>query len=376
MITAEFIKNYGDIEDYLKLFDDSDKFTIETTGLNANIYVKPIGKILKLSERDLNELSNGNRLKKSGLNYIQHCGYIFKGFGEISISVFHPKYFFIDKAEEWIAKPLKFKIEKTKFEVGPASPLFVLLNEPIYRDSDWQYDFQNFASIKVINTDKTDIKEDIIKALYYLNSHYLKPIGFAAKIYQMEIIEDDPLNLWENDIYDIFKKVNRVRTRTRANLISTEPLILYNQAQVTKGDEKFLYLYRILEFFMHRAKIRKVNELRFDTNVSDSQLLKIIELRNEEMQLANLLNETLTNNQKKKISRYAHHKGLIREDDFKYLAKALYKFRNSIVHAKEHQIEDTKIPDPFEQSYDVQPWIYIVDEIVIRCIRKYNTTSG
>jgi len=376
MITDEFIENYGDLENYLKLFEDSENFTIEPTGPNANIYIKPIEEILKLSERDLNKLCNGNRLKKNGLNYIKHCGYIFKGFGEISISVFHPKYSFIDKVEEWIAEPLKFKIENKIFEVGPATPLFVLLNEPIYRDSDWQYEFQNFATVKVINTDGTNIKDDIVKALYYLNSHYLKPIGFAARIYQMEIVDDDPLNLWENDIYDIFKKVNRVRTRKRDNLLSTEPLILYNQAQSTKGDDKFLHLYRILEFFMHRAKIRKVNELRFDPNVSDSLLLKTIELRNEEMQLENLVKETLSSNQKKKISKYAHHKELIREDDFKYLTKALYKYRNSIVHAKEHQIEDTIIPDPFEQNYAVQPWIYIVDEIVIKCIRKYNTTCG
>lgn len=376
MITDEFIENYGDIEDYLKLFDNSNKFSFKELGFCAEIKIKSIRDVLKLSEKDLSELCNGEKVKKKGLNYINHCGFTYNEYGEISISVSHPKYPFIDKVEEWIAEPLKFKIDEKIFEIGPASPLFVLLSEPIYRDSDWQYDFQNFATIQVINTDKQNIKEDIIKALYYLNSHYLKSIGFVARIYHMVIDDDDPLNLWENDIFDIFKKVNRIRTRARDNFISTEPLILYNQAQLINGDEKFLYLYRILEFFMQRAKIRKINELRFDTNVPDSLLLKAIEMRNEEMQLENLVAETLTVNQKKKMTKYAHSKGLIEEDNFKYMTKAMYKFRNSIVHAKENQISDTKIPDPFEQNFDVHPWIYLVDEIVIRCIRKYNKTIG
>jgi len=376
MITKYFIQNYGDIEDYLELFDDSVEFIFKENGLNGEINIKPIDKILKLSEKDLSELCFGRKLKKKGLNYINHCGFTYQSFGEISISVFHPKYTFFDNMEEWIAEPLRFKIDKKTFEIGSASPLFVLLNEPIYRDSDWQFEFQNFATIKVINTDEQNIKDDIIKALYYLNSHYLKSIGFVARVYHMEVDGNDPLNLLENDIHDIFQKVNRVRTSSRDNFISTEPLILYNQAQSIKGDEKFLYLYRILEFFMQRAKIQKVNELRYNTDISDSTLLQTIDMRNEEMQLGNILKETLTASQKKKISKFAFYKKLITEDNFNYITKALYKFRNSMVHAKENQINDIKMPDTFEYNSEVHPWIYLIDEITIKCIRKYNKASG
>ena len=81
-----------------------------------------------------------------------------------------------------------------------------------------------------------------------------------------------------------------------------EPLKLYNQAQLLNGDEKFLYLYRILEFFTLRARIRKLNEIRYDKNISDLLLLKTIDQKNEEMLLENLINEALNSKQKKRIS--------------------------------------------------------------------------
>lgn len=376
MISDEFMEYYGDIEAYLILFDNSKTFRFKEKRHTCDIYIKAVEETINLSEKDLTKLCHGDKLKKTGLNYIGDYGFTYQKFGEISISVFNPKYAFINESEEWIPDPLKFKIDNKLFEIGPASPLFVLLNEPIYKNSDWQYDFQNFTTIKATNTGKENIKDDIVKALYYLNSYYLKSTGLAARVYHMKIVELDSWNLWENDSSDILQKVNRVRIRSRNNFISIEPLILYNHAQSSEGDEKFLTLYRILEFFMQRAKIKKVNEQRYDTNIPDLLLIKTIELGNEEMYLENLVKETLTISQKKKMSNYAYNKRLIKENDYKYLAKALYKFRNSIVHAKEQQISDTKIPDPFEQDYGIYPWIYIADEIVIRCIRKYNNTSG
>ena len=366
------IENYPDLEYYLEPFNDSKEYLLATDGKSAEIQIKSIGLTLKLSKTDLVNLSNSKRFTKPDFTFLNHCGYVYKDYGEVCISVFHPKYPFTSETQEWPANPLKLKISNKLYEIGSASPLFVLINEPIYQDRDIQYDFQNFTTIKVTHSCIKDIKDDIIKVMYYLNSHYLKSIGFVAKLYQMEIINDDPLNFWDTDLQDIFKKINRVRTRTRTDFISMEPLKLYNQAQLLNGDEKFLYLYRILEFFMQRARIRKVNEIRYDKNISDLLLLKTIDQKNQEMLLENLLNESLNSNQKKRISGYAFNCKLILEDKYECLTKSLYKYRNSIVHAKEQQIMDTKIPDPFDQNNENQPWINIVDDIVLKCIKKYN----
>lgn len=369
----ELLDENPGISEYLALFKDSKDYLLSTDGVSADIKLKINGLNLKLSSEDLYIISNGQRIKKAGFTYIKHCGIIYKDYGEISIDVFHPMYSFIEDAQGWNALPLRFKINNKLFEVDSSSPLFVLLNEPIYRDSDFQYDFQNFATIKVTNTNPTEIKTDIIKALFYLNSHYLQPTGFAAKIYQMDLSELDPLDIYNSDFEDIFKKVNRVRTRKRDDFISLEPLILYNHSKGLKGDDKYLCLYRILEFFMQRARLQKMKEMRFDEKIPDSILLKTFDQKNEEAQLENLLNEAITINKKKKISGYAFHKNLIKEDNFKFIGPALYKFRNSIVHAKESQISDTKIPDPFQPEDRILPWAYIMDEFIQSCIRKYNT---
>lgn len=375
MSLDQLTKNYPALGYYFDPFIDSNDYILSTDGDSAEILIKSSGDTLKLSNNDLQKLSKAKKFKKPRFYFIDHCGFQYSDFGEICITVFRPEYSFIDEAQEWYAKPLKFKISTKLFNIGPASPLFVLINEPIYRDSDLQYDFQNFATIKVSKTNIKDIKDDIIKAMYYLNSFYLKPIGFVAKIYQMKI-DYDAIKLWDIEVDDIFKKLNRVRTRTRFDFISLQPLNLYNKAQLLNSDEKFLLLYRILEFFMDRARIRKISDIRFNKNVSDILLIKTIDKKNEEMLLQNLLNEALSINQKKRISRFAFYSKLISEDNYQFLSTALYKYRNSIVHAKEQQILDTKIPNPFDLTNEPQSWIYIVDDIVQKCIRKYNKPSG
>jgi len=372
MKTSELIYNNPDLEDYLKLFEDSKDYILTSTGNNANIQIRLCGLNIELSNKDLAFLSTGEKIKKTGYFHLNHCGFTYKNYGEISIIVIPSKYAYTIEAQEWHANPLKFKIRNKLFEVGSASPLFVLLNEPIYRDSDWQY----FTTIKIINTNNKEIKTDTIKALFYLNSHYLKNIGLIAKIHQMEINLDEELDLWSDEYYDRFKKLNRVRIRTRNDFSSIEPLLLYNQAQIFDNDEKFLYLYRILEFFMNRARIQKVAEVRLDSNFSDNDLIRIIENKNEEKLLSNLLNEALNSNQKKRMAGYAFNKKLINKDNYKLLTNALYKYRNSIVHAKEQQITEIRIPDPFEQIEEANPWINIVDELALKCIIKYNKTSG
>src|SRR5690606_9020222 len=107
----------------------------------------------------------------------------------------------------------------------------------------------------------------------------------------MQIKEEDPLNLFENDIDDIFRKVKRRRTRTLKDLISKEPLVFYTQAVSLTGDEKFLCLYRIIEFFMYRARVNRIKEIRFNTSISDKELLMFFDHKDELSMLENLITE-------------------------------------------------------------------------------------
>lgn len=370
--TSGLINNNPDLENYLKLFRDSKDYILTSSGDNANIQICSCKLNLELSNKDLASLSLGEKIIKIGFSHLKHYGFTYRNYGEISIIVVPSDYTYTLEGTEWLAKPLKFKIHNKLFEVGSASPLFVLLNEPIYRNRDWQYDFQNFTTIKIIDTNNNEIKADSIKALFYLNSYYLKNIGHIAKIQHMKINHNEDLDLWSDEYYNRFKKLDRIRIKTRNDFTSVEPLLLYNQAQIFHSDEKFLYLYRILEFFMNRARIQKVAEVRLDNNFSDNELIDIIEKNNEEKLLSNLLTEALNSNKKKRMASYAFNKKLIKIDDYKILSKALYNYRNSIVHAKEKEINKIRLPDPFKQIEEINPWIKIIDEISLNCINRYN----
>jgi hypothetical protein len=74
---------------------------------------------------------------------------------------------------------------------------------------------------------------------------------------------------------------------------------------------------------MDRARIKKLKELRSDKTVSDIDLLKTIDKKNEEMLLDNLLITSLNTNQKKRLSSYAFHCKLIPSNNYQFAKSTL-----------------------------------------------------
>lgn len=374
MTLENFKKNYPEIEDFLDKLIGHNTFQTSIDDNHIDINIPFINKTIRLEENDLVTLESNEKITyKKDLEYIGSCGYRYKNFYEISLNISHPGYTFFDESNDWRASPLSFKIDENQFLVGPSSPLFVLLTEPVYSDRDFHYGFEKFATITLVLNNRNDYKSEIIKALYYLNAFYLKNIGFVASINHLRFEVGDPLGIfYEHDIDEVFKKVSRTRNRKRKDFYKTEPLCLYNHANTLNSDQKFLYLYRVLEFFTERAKERKLKELRFDNTINETEILKTLDLKNEEKHLEMLLKESVTESLKRKLTGYAFNNRLIEEEKFNKLVRQLYKFRNSVVHAKEGQIQDTLIPNPFEENLTINRWIYIADELSRRCIKKYN----
>ena len=370
-------ENYWEIAQYFDLFDNNKSYILKSsTGKTASIKLAFINKELKLSQQNLeklNQLESVNNIYDLSINTY---GMNYKEYHEFYIDINHPSYsggmtFHFDD-ETWPISPLEFKIGNTIFMVGLASPLLVLLSEPIYRDSDFSYNFHNLTSMKIILKDKNlDIRNEFMKGLYYLNSFYLKPMQLYAELKSVELSYSDPLNLYSiNSVEDILLSIKR--TKNKKDIKAIEPLKLYNHAQLCKKEEKFLFLYRVFEFFMYEVWLEKIKKIRMDTSITENELIKTIEQKKEEYQLIALLTGAISQNSKNKIIKYAQTHKFIRDNNYESLIKALYKFRNSIVHAKEKQIQETIIPDPFHANSVIDPWIVIVDELAIKCIEKYN----
>lgn len=371
MSVKKLKENYEELKQYLDLFDNNTSYVLKSSsGKTASITISSINKTITLNKKNLGNLINNPRSNNiSDIGYIADSGVIYKNYCEFFIDISHPHpSSFLDR---WPTHTLEFTIGNNLFSVGQASPLLVLLTEPIYSCGRYLDDFHRFASMKIVLNDSIDAKNEIIKGLYYLNSFYLKSIQFYATIKNLEISLDDILDLYQkNTIEEVFQQVER--TKAQKNLIAIEPLKLYNHALSCKNEEKFLFLYRVLEFFMHKARIENLKKIRIDMNITEDELIKIVEQRNEENQLSTLLIEAIPQNLKNKIIKYTQTHNLIKDNKYNSLVQALYKFRNSIVHAKEKEIARTTIPDPFNTNSAIEHWIVIIDEFAIKCIEKYN----
>lgn len=371
----ELINEYPDLDRFLEAIRDDSEVSFNYKNGCLFVSVNLISEYIKIHQSQLNkicsrELPNGI----PSFKYLESYGIKFKNYYEICISISHHDYTFFEVTNEWRTIPLKFKIGNNEFEISPISNLMVLLTEPIYNENNSaHYDFNRFASIKFSLVEGLNFKEEFCKALYYLNSHYLKPTGFHASLMRLELSYDDPLDIfYENEIEDIFQKASRKRKRTRKDFASIEPLNLYNESTYKQGEQRFLMLYRILEFFISRAILGKIESMRYDSNISSSEILRSINLKSEEQQLSNLLDEALSSGQKNKLRKFCFSNNLIDSDDFKKVCESLYTYRNSLVHAKETEINRTTFPNPFEDREQINKWLYIVDEVARRCIKKYN----
>lgn len=364
------MSNYEDLEEYFRLFKDSPDFTLTFNKKGITITFKALKYKITISEKDLNNLIEGKPILNN-IFYHKTYGFTSKSFSEICIGVTHPKYLYTGDESEWPIAPKRFAVGNTIYEVGRVSPLFVLLFEPVYRDSDFNYNFHERVSLKILGTQVQNFKQSFTKGLYYLNSSILKRIGFIARPNSVEFDDSGPFDPWNNDIDEVFKQIQTNKFEFKHDLISIEPLAFYNHAQQSSGHERFLYLYRILEFFMHRARVKKVSELRYKHDVDEKEIIEFIENKNEERLLFNLLDESLASIKTSLIESAIESK-IIAQKDFKLFCTVLYKYRNSLIHAKELRITEAIIPDPFAETEYDDFWINTLDEIVIKIIRKYN----
>jgi len=374
MTIQEFIEEYCELGSYLQLVCNEHGQKLRLKNDTIEIPVNLVEDEIKIHESQLGKLINGEEPDRiPNFKYLDTYGIKFKNYYEFCISIQSDDYDWLD-GSHWKTEPLKFKIGSTQFEVGSISSMMVLLTEPIHRVSHEHYDFFNFASIKMAITSGLDYKNEFTKGIFYLNSCYLKPIHFYAQLKSIAFNNDDPLELFSRDDPESFFKIaKRSRTIKRKDFIKCEPLNLYNYATVVKGEQRFFAYYRVLEFFMEQAIIHRAKNLRTDLKISDEDLVKELCARNEEEQLIILLKEVLSQSKKNKFLNYCQIKNIITQKKIENIASALYKYRNSIVHAKERQIANTNFPDPFDINTKLHYWVYIVGELARECIMKFNT---
>jgi len=375
------ITEYPNLKYYFESIFNTSPHSISFENDCIKIYVEQVEAHIKIHTSQLRRINNFELADNiPNFKYLSSYGIKFQHYHEIALTISHKNFVFWCDDTEWPIEPLVFEIGKDKFEIGPISDLMVLLNENCYLDEDGDHaNFYRFASIKMILSENSDYKKAFQKALFYLNSYYLKPIKFIASLQNLEASAiNNPLSVYlgenqDGNIKDSLSKAIHERTKEiKVDLKKIEPISLYNKSLLEKGEQRFLLLYRILEFFFHSSILNTINKIRFDKEITSEELLKMISSRNESTQLENLLKDTLEEKIKNKIVRFALDKEIITSDKFSLFSRDLYKFRNALVNAKEKEVETTKFPNPFEIDKKTNYWVTIVEEIALIAIKKYN----
>lgn len=374
----QLYESYPDLENNLEgLFsDDRTICSIENNALK--VHIELINKDILLELSQLERLNNIEFIDGiTNFEYLGSFGIRFENYYELAINVIPLYYDFDDHSNDWKSESLRFKIGNTQLEIGPISSLMVLLTETIYSENNAGHtDFKHFASIKMGLDENADYQDIAIKTLYYLNSHYLKPTGSKAEINHLQL-PYDVWYIWEEQekIKERNQKLPRKRNIKRKDFEKSEPLALYNDATFRLGESKFLQMYRVIEFFILRTQIHELKNLRYDDKISEEEILKVLNLRNDLEKVRLLLNRALSKNDKSKLCSYAALHHLIVNDNFDELPGALYQYRNSLVHAKENELIRTTLPNPFDLSQIIHRWNYLIEFIARRCITKYNSKS-
>jgi hypothetical protein len=373
----EIYEQYSEIGDRLRALSNAG-FSVIPCGQGVEINLPNTTSALRLGRKELDLLDYGELITDvPQLRYHQDCGISFRSYSEFFITIDHPYYVFLDLPSDWPGSvPLRFKIGYKSISAGPASPLIILLMEPHFFDSDFHFErFSSFASVRILGASRQSAASYLHKALYYMNSYYLKPAGLVASLRHVNPTFDDPLGLYSgtNEPEEAFKKIVRRRVRQRKDFLNVEPLLLYNHACQSSGTEAFLSFYRVLEFFFTRSILAAIDSLRHNPTASAQDIVNVAIARNEEQQLKNLLSSVLTASQKKKLSNYAYSQSLTDNVKFPALVKGMYTFRNSLVHAKEKELQKTTLPDPFLSMNLIQKWTYIIAVCAERAIKVMNS---
>lgn len=370
---------YGDLDSFIEALIEDESYRCKYEDECLWVYISQIDEYIKIHKSQLyliTECKEANKIPS--MKYLDSYGFKFKNYHEICLNINNP-YTYISFGEDmraWPGNILTFMVADTKFEVGPMSKLMVLLMENIYSDNNsahYQFD-DYYPTMKIVVPESKDYKEEFCKGLFYLNSHYMKKSGFQIKLNRLELDnnyffedESEPLTDVES-----FKYVLSSNETPHCDYVSLEPLKLYIEASNKEGEQKFLLLYRILEFFIWRAILQKIKDVRNETSISEEEIFEVVNMHNDAVQLNNLLKECLSTDEKNEITEFCMETKLIDVATFPKVCENFYQYRNSLVHAKETEIHRINIPDPFAKEDQKLAWIKVVDQIALNCIEKYN----
>lgn len=308
----------------------SDRFTVHDKELNQKFDI---------------DLSSGNTDKN--ISVFEAAGIFIGGIAE----------FYLDTMTDEINSD--FNLGKVEVTIETASPLLYFLIGRDNEDIGMGYELQEAATIRLKNVSKENVLEYLDKALF--KAGVSKDMGI---IWPSVGTEDNSPEYFSEYLYEFSQLI------ADRDFRFTAPINFFNGAMRSGNKlEKFLGLYKILEFFWNSALEEKIVKLRKSKLGDDPFARTIIELNltreinRFELFLTELIDDDL--------------KEFIEEDigltikSMSDFAKEIYDFRNSVVHAKQERIEKHEPYERYKREFVNESLLEAIEYLSLKSIEKW-----
>lgn len=307
-----------------------DRFTVRDTELNQKFDI---------------DLSTGNADKN--ISVFEAAGIFIGGVAE----------FYLDTMADEIDSD--FKLGKIEVTIETASPLLYFLIGRDNEDIGLGYELQDAATIRLKNVTKENVLEYLDKALF--KAGVSKDMGI---VWPSVGTEDNSPEYFSEYLQEFYQLI------ADRDFRFTAPINCFNGAMRSGNKlEKFLGLYKILEFFWNSALEEKIVKLR-KSKLGDGPYARAIielnltrEINRFELFLTELIDDDL--------------KEFIEEDvgltikSMSDFAKEIYDFRNSVVHAKQERIEEPEPYERYKREFVNESLLEAVEYLALKAIEKW-----
>ena len=372
-----FIKNYieskiGELDFQLTLTE----IIFQIPG-NRHIFkykIKDVLNLLNGKKRRNKRNRKIDRIKNKNLFYLKDYGLQFKDYYEFFVSITPDEINFINES---FAIDLNFQIENIQFNFSPPSDFFNFIMYFVYKNIysdivDKGFD-EKYFTLKIFKGKNIEVFNWAQQAIFYINSDLLTNIQHKFYLTKLDSTEEITrgFDLEEKEIIDVLE-LNESSRKKKFKKKPLIPLKIYNYSLLQEYYNKYIYLYKILEYYASLNKIKKIELLRKDDKIDTAILIDYIKNSNEEKVLANLFEDCLPNDEVERFKYIISNNRYLKESKGHSLSKIIYNYRNSIVHSKEEKIEKSIIPELFPTDFTLESMNLLIEEVVAIVIENFS----
>lgn len=305
------------------------------------------------------------------ITFLDGHGFKINDYNEIVISLtpfnieFIPDSYMLD---------VPFLIDNVYVSFGPPTDLFNCVMSLKYGNFQNDGFDEKYFTLKIITKSKiNDLLEIVEKALFFLNTEVFKSYKVIFFLEKMQIpgaiFLDYDFNI--DDDLD-YNHINKAYNKMELLFGKIEPYKIYNYSLLNTYYNKYIYLYKILEFYASLQFETLVDHYRIREDFDSNRLIEFIKKNNEETSLKNLISQIIDPDDLKRLNYIIVQSNLDKNFQSSSISHIIYSYRNSIVHSKYNKKKEIILPDLYPNNKLLNNMIELIEEVTLLVINNYD----